>query len=56
MSHSRRDRLDPRKTKRELRRREREVGVRRQVDWGWVIAGVAVAAFLVTFFLLYLNA
>lgn len=56
MSHGKRGRLDPRKTRRELRRREREVGVRRQVDWGWVIAGVAVAAFLITFILLYINA
>lgn len=56
MSHSRRGRLDPKKTKRELRRREREVGIRRRIDIGWVLIGLAFVVFVVAFILLYLNA
>ena len=55
MSHSRRGRLDPRKTKRELRKREREVGVRRRIDPGYVIVAVAITAFIVAMLALFFS-
>ena len=50
-----RRRLDPRKTGRELRRRERDAGIRRRVDSGYVIAGIAFILFVVAMVALYFS-
>lgn len=56
MSHSKRGRLDPKKTRKEVRRREREVGVRRRIHWAVIIPVLAVVAFFVTYIILYIVA